>query len=94
MGPLAPNLNAYAERFAQTLRTECLDFFLICGEKHLRHPVSEFMKHYHDERPHQNLGNTPPCRQDDLILPFVKDQAIHRTERLGGLLKNYSRQAA
>jgi len=33
VGPMAPNLNAYAERFIQTLRTECLDHFVICGEK-------------------------------------------------------------
>lgn len=94
VGPIAPNLNAYAERFAQTLRVECLDHFVICGEKHLRHLVSEFLAHYHEERPHQNLANTPPCRSSTEILPFVKDQPIRRTERLGGLLKHYSRKAA
>ena len=94
VGPRAPNLNAYAERFVQTLRTECLDHFVVFGEKHLRHILSEFLAYYHDERPHQNLGNAPPCRQEETILPFVKDQPIHRTERLGGLLKHYSRIAA
>jgi putative transposase len=94
VGPRAPNLNAYAERFVQTLRTECLDHFVVFGVKHLRHLVSEFLAHYHEERPHQNLGNAPPCRQSEEVLQFVKDQPIHCSERLGGLLKHYSRKAA
>jgi len=59
VGPAAPNLNAYAERWVQTLRTECLDHFVVCGEKHLRHLVKEFVAHYHEERPHQGRGNVP-----------------------------------
>jgi putative transposase len=31
VGPAASNLNATAERFVQTLKTECLDYFVICG---------------------------------------------------------------
>jgi putative transposase len=94
VGPRAPNLNAYAERFVQTLRTECLDFFVVLGEKHMRHIISEFMAYYHDERPHQNWGNVPPCRQSEEILPFVKEQPVQCTERLGGLLKHYWQKAA
>jgi putative transposase len=55
--PRCPNMNAYVERFVQTLEQECLDHFVILGEKHLNHVVSEFLAHYHAERPHQGIEN-------------------------------------
>ena len=53
VGPRAPNVNTYDERFGQTLRTEYLDHFVVFGEKHLRHLVSEFLTSDNTERPHQ-----------------------------------------
>jgi putative transposase len=99
VGPLAPNMNAYAERWVQTLRTECLDHFLILGESHLRHVVKEFVQHYNLERPHQGRGNVPlPDAQtnDGGKPPTVKlaTGEVHCKERLGGLLKHYHRAAA
>jgi putative transposase len=43
VGPRAPNLNAYAERWVQTLRQECLDHFVVLGEGHLRHVLREYL---------------------------------------------------
>ena len=31
VGPMAPNLNAYAERWVQSLRVELLDHFVVLG---------------------------------------------------------------
>ena len=56
-GPAQPNMNAYAERFVQTIQQEPLDHFVILGEKHLNHIISEYLVHYHEERTHQALGN-------------------------------------
>ncbi|HJZ60437.1 MAG TPA: integrase core domain-containing protein [Gemmataceae bacterium] len=97
--PVAPNLNADAERWAQTLRAECLDHFLILGEAHLRHNVTEFVDHDNAERPHQTRGNVPlPVAQADdagepRVLPLPSGEVRCR-KRLGGLLKHYSRAAA
>jgi putative transposase len=39
----APRANAVCERFLGSLRRECLDYFLILGEKHLCRVVKEYM---------------------------------------------------
>ncbi len=100
VGPLAPNMNAYAERWVQTARNECLDHFLILGEAHLRHVMKEFVDHYNEERPHQSRGNVPlpDAVADDeakepRILPFPTGE-VRCKERLGGLFKHYHRVAA
>jgi putative transposase len=46
----SPNLNAYAERFVLSIRSECLDRIVPLGEGHLRRAVGEYLAHYHGER--------------------------------------------
>jgi hypothetical protein len=53
----SPNLNAYAERFAQTLQVECLDHFIVIGEKHLNYLIREFTHYCHLHPPHQGRDN-------------------------------------
>ena len=87
----APNTNAYVERFIQSLQVECLDHFLVFGEKHLDYLVREYVEHYHTERPHQSLGNRPIAAGES---PPTSGGVISCGTRLGGLLKDYSRSAA
>jgi len=42
----APNTNAYVERFIQSIQVECLDHFLVFGEKHFDYLVREYVEHY------------------------------------------------
>ena len=86
----APNTAAYVERFVQSIKQECLDYFVVFGQRHMDHLCQEFLAHYHAERPHQGLDNEllkprrkKRKRQPDLI-PLA-DVAC-RT-RLGGLLE-------
>jgi putative transposase len=90
----SPNCNPHAERFVKTIRAECLDQFVIFGERHLRHLIREFQAHYLTERYHQGIGS-------QIILPKVspgKDNAtrgvIGCRSRLGGVLNYYFREAA
>ena len=91
VGPMAPNMNAYAERWVQAIEQECLDHFVVFGEDHLRHLVGEYVAHFLEERPHQGLGNVPV---KGLVEPVSRDGPIQCKERLGGLLKHYHRAAA
>jgi hypothetical protein len=52
----SPNCNSYAERFVKTIKYECLNHFVIFGERHLRHLIKEFVEHYMTERFHQGIG--------------------------------------
>jgi transposase InsO family protein len=86
----SPNLNAFAERFVGSIKSECLDRMVLFGEPHLRAAVRAFMAHYHEERPHQGLGNELIARKTAAI----DTGPIKCNERLGGLLKFYYREAA
>ncbi|MDA0330194.1 MAG: integrase core domain-containing protein [Gemmatimonadetes bacterium] len=57
--PRSANLNAYAERFVLSIKSECLDRMVLMGERHLRCAVGSYVEHYHLERPHQGLGIQP-----------------------------------
>jgi putative transposase len=90
--PRSPNLNAYAERWVRSVKEECLSRLILFGEASLRHALTQYVAHYHHERNHQGKGNV-------LLFPTVSHDAeregpMHCRERLGGLLKYYTCEAA
>ena len=87
----SPNLNAYAERFVRSIKSECLDQMVFFSENSLRHAISEFAEHYHRERNHQGLDNRI-IRPE--FVPHPQHGRVRCRERLGGLLNYYYRQAA
>jgi putative transposase len=46
VGPRAPNLNAFAERWVQSIRQECLEHFNIFGEAQLRRILGNYETYY------------------------------------------------
>jgi putative transposase len=88
----SPNLNAYAERWVRSVKDECLSKPILFGQRALRHALQEFVEHYHQERPHQGMGNV-------MLIPLPSAHVEHGgsircRERLGGLLKYYDHEAA
>ncbi len=82
-------MNAYAERFVRSIKSECLDQMIFLGRESLVRTIAEYTEHYHDERSHQGIGNE--------LISGAKTQgegSIEVGERLGGLLKYYHRRAA
>jgi len=91
----SPDLNAFAERFVLSMKSECLDRVIPLGERHLRHLLAEYVEHYHTERNHQSLGN----ELNELIEPVpantnAGEGVVLRRARLGGMLSYYHREAA
>ncbi len=87
----SPNLNAYAERFVRSIKSECLAQIIPLGERHLRNAVTEYMKHYHLERNHQGLDNQLIEKVGEVP---SREGTVECRERLGGVLKYYYRRAA
>ena len=88
--PKSPNLNAFAERFVLSIKSECLNRIILFSEAQLRYAIREYVAHYHLERNHQGLGNK--LLNDKPAANSDGDVAC--SERLGGMLKYYSRKAA
>jgi putative transposase len=94
VGPRAPNLNAFSERWLGSIRRECLDHFIVFGEAHLRYLTEEYVEFRNTVRPHQGVGNKPLGWSDT----FESDESVPRDEvicdeRLGGVLRHYRRAA-
>jgi putative transposase len=89
--PRSPNLNAFAERFVRSIKTECLNRMIFIGQASLRHAITQYLTHYHRERNHQGLDNR-------LLKPIRIVSASHtpvkRRQRLGGMLSYYYHEAA
>jgi putative transposase len=90
VGPAAPNLNAHAERWVLSIKSECLDHFWVFGEDHLRHLIGEYVAFYNDVRPHQGVGNVPLSgAATPSLRPLMAVDEVVCSARLGGLLKHY-----
>lgn len=84
----APKANAIVERVIGTLRRECLDHIVVLNEQHLMAILHEFVRYYHQERPHRTLGLETPQRTLRPVTGAIRSHPI-----LNGLHHVYERAA-
>jgi putative transposase len=87
----SPRANPFAERFAGTLRRECLDHLLIYRERHLQRVLAEYARHSNEHRPHQSRNQRPPLHEAGQ--PIDVTGRITRTHVVHGLISEYRRAA-
>jgi transposase InsO family protein len=90
----APNANAFAERWVATVRSECLDWTLVLGRRHLERMLRTYVHHYNEHRPHRGLDLRPPNSPDDPTpLPATAARNVCRRDIFGGLIHEYEAAA-
>jgi transposase InsO family protein len=55
----SPWQNASVERMIGSIRRECLDYIVICNQRHLRRMLSSYADYYHRSRTHLSLDKDP-----------------------------------
>jgi len=74
----------------RSIKEECLSRMIFVGESALRNAIREYVEHYHRERPHQGLANEVIDRARQRPTSGTE---VRCEERLGGLLRHYTRAA-
>ena len=88
----APNANAFAERWVETVRADCLDWLLIVGPRHLDRVLRTYVEHYNRKRPHRGLQLLAP----ETAAPVPEVGVVPNVQRrdlLGGLIHEYESAA-
>ena len=85
--PQTPRMNAHAERWVRTVRSECTDRILVYDEHHLRRVLIRYTQHYNTGRAHRSLNLRAPADNPNII-PFPT-QGVKRQGILGRLLNEY-----
>jgi putative transposase len=86
----SPRANAFSERWVRTVRTECLDWILILGHRHLERVLREYVEHDNRRRRHRGVDLEVPTGE-------VVPTSLHYVDRhdvLGGLIHEYFAVAA
>jgi transposase InsO family protein len=95
-GVRIPRMNSITERWIQACRRELLDRTLIWNQTHLLHALREYERHHNEHRPHRGIANARPLHPlpEPITNPhLLTGLNVHRHDRLGGLLHEYTNAA-
>jgi transposase InsO family protein len=84
--PASPWQNGFAERLIGSIRRECLDHAIICGQAHLRRVLKSYADYYNRFRTHRSLNKDAPVPRSVQRTAVIRSRAI-----LGGLHHHYGR---
>jgi putative transposase len=82
----APRANAFAERWVRTVRTECVDWMLVLGRRHLKRILRAYAAHYNGRRPHRVLELKTPDPGPEPGPWAAAGACVRRHDVLGGLI--------
>jgi transposase InsO family protein len=82
----SPWLNGFAERLIESIRRECVDYFVVLDEAHLRHILQTYAQYYNNIRTYRSLDKDAP-----LSRPVQRTGIISARPILGGLHHHYVR---
>jgi putative transposase len=85
----APRANAFAERWVRTVRTECVDWMLVLGRRHLKRILRAYAAHYNGRRPHRVLELKTPDPGPEPGPWAAAGACVRRHDVLGGLIHEY-----
>lgn len=85
----APRAKAFAERWARTVRNECLDWILIHRIRHLERVLRAYAPHYNDRRRHRGIDLAAPGDRESPPSPSIRSPRLDRRDLLGGLIHKY-----
>ena len=81
--------NAFAERWVPTVRTECLDWMLVLGRRHLERVLRAYAAHYNERRPHRGLGLQTPETRPGPARWRAEGARVRTHDVLGRLIREY-----
>src|SRR5271169_1593803 len=86
IAPASPWQNGFAERLIGSIRRECVDHIVVCGEAHQRGILRSYAGYYNEVRTHRSLDKDAPISRAVQRTGIIDSRPI-----LGGLHHHYVR---
>ena len=78
IAPRSPWQNGFAERLIGSIRRECLDQIIVCGEEHLRRTLLSYASYYNRARTHRSLNKDAPVHRPIQRLGALRSHPVSR----------------